>query len=177
MVPVLKKSGAVRICVDLKHLNLRVERELHILPTLHDLTSILARATVFSFLDTASGFDQIMQQEASQEITIHHADGSLLLSMPPIRNHVCTRFMRKMNEILHGLDGVFTYMDDILIYGKDKTEHDERLNKVLKVLASAGLKLNRDKSFIDRTIPFEVPGPRVWCDRDTFLPRQDPSHS
>ena len=52
--------------------------------------------------------------------------------------------MRKMNELLHGLDGVFTYMDDILIYGQDKAEHDERLNKVLKVLASAGLKLNRD---------------------------------
>ena len=42
-------------------------------------------------------------------------------------------------------------MDDILIYGKDKAEHDERLNKVLKVLASAGLKLNRDKSVIGQS--------------------------
>ena len=60
-------------------------------------------------------------------------------------------FMRKMNELLQGLDGTFTYMDDILIYGKDKAEHDERLNKVLKVLASAGLKLNRDKSVIGQS--------------------------
>ena len=59
--------------------------------------------------------------------------------------------MRKMNELLQGLDGTFTYMDDILIYGKDKVEHDERLNKVLKVLASAGLKLNRDKSVIGQS--------------------------
>ena len=28
-----------------------------------------------------------------------------------------------------------------------------------------------------RTIPFEVPRPRVWCERYTFLPRQGPRHS
>ena len=61
--------------------------------------------------------------------------------------------MRKMNELLYGLNGVFTYMDDILIYGKDKAEHDERLNKVVNVLASAGLKLNRDKSVIGQINP------------------------
>ena len=59
--------------------------------------------------------------------------------------------MRKMNEHVHGLDGVFKYMDYILIYLQDKAEHDERLNKVLKVLASAGLKLNRDKSVIGQS--------------------------
>ena len=64
--------------------------------------------------------------------------------------------MWKINELVHGLDGVFRYMDDILIYGKDKAEHDKRLNKVIKVLASAGLKLNRH-----RTIVFEIPGPLV----------------
>ena len=69
MVPVLKKSGAVRICVDLKRLNLTVERERYILPTLQDLTSRLAGATVFSSLDAASGFYQIPLHEDSQELT------------------------------------------------------------------------------------------------------------
>ena len=46
---------------------------------------------------------------------------------------------------------MFTYMDDLLIYGKEKAEHDERLNKVIKVLASAGLKRNRDKSVIGQS--------------------------
>ena len=66
MVPVLKKSGAVRICVNLKHLNLSVERERYILPTLQDLTSRLAGATMFSPLDAASGFYQIPLHEDSQ---------------------------------------------------------------------------------------------------------------
>ena len=42
-------------------------------------------------------------------------------------------------------------MNDILIYGKDKAEYDERLNKVLKALASARLKLNGDKTVIGQS--------------------------
>ena len=153
MVPVLKKSGAVRICVDLKRLNLSVERERYILPTLQDLTSRLAGATVFSSLDAASGFYQIPLHEASQELTtfITPMGRYCYRRLPFGITSAPEIFMRKMNELLYGLDGVFTYMDDILIYGKDKTEHDERLNKVLKVLASAGLKLNRDKSVIGQS--------------------------
>jgi ribosome assembly protein YihI (activator of Der GTPase) len=36
-------------------------------------------------------------------------------------------------------------MDDVLVFGKDKAEHDERLVKVLKRLQSAGITLNRSK--------------------------------
>ena len=153
MVLVLKKSGAVRICVDLKRLNLSVEREWYILPTLQDLTSRLAGATVFSSLDAASGFYQIPLHEASQELTtfITPMGRYCYRRLPFGITSAPEIFMRKMNELLYGLDGVFTYQDDILIYGKDKAEHDERLNKVLKVIASAGLKLNRDKSVIGQS--------------------------
>ena len=36
MFPVIKKTGAVRICVDLKQLNTAVRREHHMLPSLED---------------------------------------------------------------------------------------------------------------------------------------------
>ena len=59
MVPVMKKSGKVRLCVDLKRLNQTVKREQFILPTLQDVTSKLSGATVFTSIDAASGFYQI----------------------------------------------------------------------------------------------------------------------
>ena len=34
-----------------------------------------------------------------------------------------------MTEILEGLDGVFVFMDDILVYGKNATEHDNQTDK------------------------------------------------
>ena len=50
-----------------------------------------------------------------------------------------------MNELLKGLEGVVVYMDDILVYGSNMKEHDERLSKVLHVLKENRLKLNDSK--------------------------------
>lgn len=147
MVPVVKKSGKVRLCVDLKKLNQHVRRERYILPTLEDVTSRLSGATVFSSLDAESGFYQIPLESSSQELTTFITPFGRycykrlpfgITSAPEI-------FMRKMVEILAGLEGTIAYMDDILVYGKDEAEHETRLAEVLKVLRAAGLKLNEDK--------------------------------
>ena len=41
-------------------------------------------------------------------------------------------FQRVMDSLLQGLKIVFGYLDDILITGKDKKEHDRNMNMVLK---------------------------------------------
>uniref|UniRef100_A0AAV2KQF7 ribonuclease H n=1 Tax=Knipowitschia caucasica TaxID=637954 RepID=A0AAV2KQF7_KNICA len=57
---------------------------------------------------------------------------------------------RKMAETLSDLDGVAIYMDDVLVYGDTAEQHDQRLNKVLERIESAGLKLNKDKCVFRR---------------------------
>ena len=69
MVVVPKKSGAVRICVDLKPLNESVLREVHPMPKVDETLASLAGATVFSKLDANSGFWQIPLAEASRPLT------------------------------------------------------------------------------------------------------------
>ena len=59
MVVVPKRSGEVRICVDLKFLNESVLREVHPLPKVETTLSQLLGATVFFKIDTNSGFWQI----------------------------------------------------------------------------------------------------------------------
>ena len=56
MVVVPKKTGAVRICVDLKPLNTSVRREVHPLPKVDDTLAQLTGARFFSKLDANSGF-------------------------------------------------------------------------------------------------------------------------
>jgi len=36
-------------------------------------------------------------------------------------------------------------MDDVLVFGRSRAEHDTRVSKVLSVLSKAGLTLNMDK--------------------------------
>ena len=59
MVVVPKKTGKVRICIDLKPLNQSMLREVHPLPKVDDTLVQLAGAKVFSKLDANSGFWQI----------------------------------------------------------------------------------------------------------------------
>ena len=50
-----------------------------------------------------------------------------------------------METLLQGCRGVSVYLDDILISGATAEEHLQNLHKVLATLATAGIKLNRDK--------------------------------
>ena len=59
MVPVIKKSGDIRSCVHLKHLDESIVRPKFVIPTKKDILSKLSDGTVFSSLDAAIGFRQI----------------------------------------------------------------------------------------------------------------------
>ena len=71
MVPVQKKNKEVRICVGLTQLNDSAKRELHIhpFPVVEHILVQLAKANVFSKLDTNSGFYQILLDPKSAKLT------------------------------------------------------------------------------------------------------------
>ena len=60
-----------------------------------------------------------------------------------------------MDQMLEGIKGAFTIMDDILIAGKDIEEHDRILKQVIKVATTYNLRLNFDKCQIRKTsVPY-----------------------
>ena len=69
LVVVPKKTGQVRICVDLKPLNKSVMRELHALPMVDETLGQLIGAAVFSKLDANSGFWQSTFHTESRSLT------------------------------------------------------------------------------------------------------------
>lgn len=69
MVVVLKKSGAIRICVDHRPLNEVVLREVHPLPKVDESLAQLPGAVMFSKLDANSGFWQTPLSTNSKQLT------------------------------------------------------------------------------------------------------------
>ena len=59
-------------------------------------------------------------------------------------------FQRRMAKILEGLEGVVCLMDDVLVYGADQAQHDERLLSALRRIEAVGITLNRDKCEFNR---------------------------
>jgi hypothetical protein len=153
MVPVVKKSGKIRICVDYKKLNVAVKRQLFMLPNLEDIAPKLAGSTVFSTLDAASGYFQIPLDPSSELLTTFMTPfGRFCFRRVPMGISSAPEiFQRKMAEMLGGHEGCEVIMDDIIIYGKTRAEHDQRLAAVLKTIKESGLKLNKAKCHFHKT--------------------------
>ena len=157
MVVVPKKSGSIRICVDLKPLNESVRREIHPIPKVDETLAQLTGARVFSKLDANSGFWQIPLEEKSKLLTTFVTPfGRYCFNKLPFGiSSAPELFQRRMNAILEGLEGCVDLIDDILIFGKDQAEHDTRLHAALKRLQEAKVTLNGEKcAFSRRTIKF-----------------------
>jgi len=56
-----------------------------------------------------------------------------------------------MSTLLKDHEGVVVVMDDILVYGATRKEHDTRLDVVLKTIKDSGLKLNKAKCHFGKT--------------------------
>lgn len=69
MVPVIKKNGELRLCIDMRRANAAIKREKHPLPTIDSLLSQLNGAKYFSLLDIRQAFFQCELDENSREIT------------------------------------------------------------------------------------------------------------
>ena len=147
MVVVAKANDKVRICLDPKNLNENIRREHYKIPTLQDITSQLAGQKVFSVADVSSAYWTIpLDEESSLLTTFNTPFGRYCYQRLPFGINSAQEIMqKKMEQAYEGLEGTFVLVDDILITGKDKKEHDERLRAMLQRTKEKGIKLNPEK--------------------------------
>ncbi|XP_049275262.1 uncharacterized protein K02A2.6-like [Rhipicephalus sanguineus] len=147
MVTVVK-GDKVRICLDPTSLNQAILRENYPMPTLDDVAPRLAGAKFFSTLDAASGFWQIrLSESSSKRCTMSTPYGRYrFLRMPFGIASAPEIFRAAMHRVLEGLSGVAVVMDDILVWGRTKDEHDRSLKLVLSRCQQHNLRLNTKKS-------------------------------
>jgi len=147
MLTVVKPNGKLRICMDPKDLNEAIKREHHPLKTIEEILPEINGAKIFTKLDATSGFWQCALDEESSELcTFNSPYGRYSFTRLPYGIKSAPEvYQRTVSELLQDLDGCETIVDDILIWGKDLKEHDERLEKVLTRIQKNNLKLNKDK--------------------------------
>ena len=130
IVAVPKKSGTVRICVDLKRLNQSVMQEIYPLPKVDKTLAQLSGATacVHSFRH-----QQRILADPSQLLTTFITPfGRYCFNKFPFGiSSAPEHFQMRMSRILSGLAGVVCQMDDVLIFGQGREEHDVRLEATL----------------------------------------------
>ena len=147
MVVVPKANGQVQICVDLTKLNQSVRRVRYQSPAVEQILAQLTGATVFTKLDANSGFWQIpLSPESALLTTFITPFGRFCFHRLPFGITSAPEYFQcQMSELLSDVEGVVCLMDDVLIHGKTASEHDKCLEKVLHIMQSAGMTLNKDK--------------------------------
>ncbi|GBN20197.1 Transposon Ty3-G Gag-Pol polyprotein [Araneus ventricosus] len=71
-----------------------------------------------------------------------------LFEFPYLNFGLCSAaqtFQRFINEVLYGFDFCFAYIDDILVFSKDKTEHTQHLEQIFKRFVDFGITINESK--------------------------------
>lgn len=146
-VAILKDNGEIRLCNDMRMANKAIIREKYPLPTIEDLLPLLGRAKIFSKLDVKQAYHQVEIAPESRDVTTFITKRGLfrykrlvfgISSAPEI-------FQRIFEQILSGCEGVFNFLDDILIWGESREEHDPRVANVLHKLQSFDVLLNEGK--------------------------------
>ena len=154
IVVVPKPNHSVRMCVDMTVLNRGVKREVYPIPDVETTLGRIAQGSIYSKLDANSGFHQVVLEPQSRRLTtfITPFGRFMYKRLPYGITSAPEHYQKRMEQILGGLEGVVCKADDILIYGRHQTEHDERLFIVLRCLADAGATLNVDKCEISLKI-------------------------
>jgi len=134
IVVVPKKSGEVRICVDMPEANKAIKRGKHLMPTIDDLIADLNGATHFSTLDLSSGYHQLELAPKSHYITAFSAHvGLRRCKRLPFGVYVTSEiFQEAMRELLSGLPGCKNISGDITVFGKGQEEHNKNLCGILQ---------------------------------------------
>lgn len=160
IVPVRKKDGTLRLCVDLRPLNARVLKQKYPFPLIEDCLARLAGKSVFTLLDLKDGFHQIrIHPDSTKYFSFATPDGQFeYTSLPFGFSEAPAEFQKRIVQLLRPLireDKVIVYIDDILIATDSVESNFDVLRQVLGLFGQRDFELNYGKcQFLRRKVEF-----------------------
>lgn len=135
---VKKNDGSMRMCVDYRGLNNITVKNHYPLPRIDELLDQLHGAKMFSKIDLQQGYNQIrIAPDDIHKTAFSTRYGHYEFNVMPfgLCNAPAT-FQRLMNDMFRPYldEFVVVYLDDILVYSRDPTQHIKHLRIVFELL-------------------------------------------
>ena len=120
IVPIKKKNGQIRCCVDFKNLNRAYPKDEFLLPNMDLLIDSVAGNTMFYFMDGFNGYNPIwMVPKDIEKTTFKTPIGNFYYTVMPFRlKNASATYQRTMIAIFHGMmhHELEDYVDDIVVW-------------------------------------------------------------
>ena len=146
IVPVKKKNGQIRCCVDFRNLNRACLKDEFLLPNMDLLIDSAEGSAMFPFMDGFSGYNHIRMAPRDAEKTAFRTPiGNFYYTMMPfgLKNAGAT-YQRVMTTIFHDMmhQELEDYMDDIMVKSMRREEHFHVLKRVFERCRAFKLRMN-----------------------------------
>ncbi|RVW87079.1 Transposon Ty3-I Gag-Pol polyprotein [Vitis vinifera] len=149
VVPVPKKDGKVRVCVDFRDLNKASPKDDFPLPHIDLLVDGTAGHSMLSFMDGFSGYNQILMAPEDMEKTAFITEwGTYCYRVMPfgLKNAGAT-YQRAATTLFHDMmhRDVEVYVDDMIVKSRGRADHLDALERFFERIRKFRLRLNPKK--------------------------------
>ena len=149
VVPVPKKDGKVRMCVDFRDLNKAYPKDDFPLPHIDVLVDNTTRNALMSFMDGFSRYNQIKMAPKDMTKTTFTTKWGIYcytVMLFGLKNARAT-YQRMAIALLHDTmhNEVEVYINDMIVKSKDRGSHATNLRKFFKRIKEYRLRLNPQK--------------------------------
>lgn len=154
-----KKDKSLRPCIDFRGLNDITIKNTYPLPLINSAFTPLHGATVFTKLDLRNAYHLVRIRQGDEWKTAFNTPLGHFeyLVMPFGLTNAPAVFQNLINDVLRDMIGrfVFVYLDDILIFSQNSTEHIRHVRQVLERLLKNRLFVKAEKcEFHATTVSF-----------------------
>ena len=149
VVPIPKKDGKFRVCVDFRDLNKASPKDDFPLPHINMLVDSTAGHPMLSFMDGFFGYNQILMAPKDMKKTSFIIEwGTYCYRVMPfgLKNAGAT-YQRAATTLFHGMmhRDVEVYVDDMIVKSRDRSDHLAALQRFFDRIRQFRLRLNPKK--------------------------------
>lgn len=134
LVPVRKKNGDIRLCVDFWDPNRASLKDHYPLPPIEQILHTVVGFEMFSMLDGLSGYNQVLVKLEDQHKTTSTTKWGTFAcqKMSFVLSNVSATLQSSMNiafwELINKI--ILIYLDDLTVFSKHKEDHFDHLELV-----------------------------------------------
>ena len=143
-----KHDGGFRFCTDFRKVNDKTKSDSFPIPRIADCIDQIGNAKFVSTFDMLKGYWQVPLTQRAHEISAFVTPSGLYQYkvMPFGMKNAPATFQRMVNKLVRDIDGCEGYIDDVVIFSDNWSDHVRQIKCFFQIMREAKLTINLMKS-------------------------------
>ena len=143
-----KHDGGFRFCTDFRKVNDKTKSDSFPIPRITDCIDQIGNAKFVSTFDMLKGYWQVPLTQRAREISAFVTPSGLYQYkvMPFGMKNAPATFQRMVNKLVRDIDGCEGYIDDVVIFSDNWSDHIRQIKRFFQIMREAKLTINLMKS-------------------------------